>query len=73
MGDIRHRFAAPTPLERLALDFGHVRSSIHLVCAKSALDIPRVRAVADRLARELERAQPRPKRTSTPATRPKAR
>jgi DNA-binding transcriptional LysR family regulator len=54
LGDWRHRFARPTALVPLKFDLGpHARSSTHLVCAKSALDIPRVRLVADLLAQEL--------------------
>lgn len=54
LGDWRHRFARPTVLVPLKFDLGpHARSATHLVCAKSALDIPRVRLVADVLAQEL--------------------
>jgi DNA-binding transcriptional LysR family regulator len=54
LGDWRHRFARPTSLVPLKFDLGpHARSSTYLVCAKSALDIPRVRLVAETLAREL--------------------
>jgi len=56
LGDWRHRFARPTSLVPLKLDLGaHARSATYLVCAKSALDIPRVRVVADALAEELRR------------------
>ena len=42
----------------LGLDLGeHGRSALHLVCAKSALGVPRVRAVAELLAEELGWAQ----------------
>jgi len=54
LGDWRHRFARPTSLTPLKVDLGpHARSSVYLVCAKSALDIPRVRLVAEILAQEL--------------------
>ncbi|MBI2390484.1 MAG: LysR family transcriptional regulator [Deltaproteobacteria bacterium] len=53
---LRHRFSAPTNLVELKLQLPPLRRSMHLLCAKSALAIPRVRAVADLLARELERA-----------------
>ena len=33
-------------------------SAIHLVCAKSALAVPRVRAVADLIVAELDRQRP---------------
>jgi hypothetical protein len=34
------------------------RGTLFLVCAKSALDIPRVRIVADLLVEELRRVEP---------------
>ncbi|MBX3183785.1 MAG: LysR family transcriptional regulator [Polyangiaceae bacterium] len=44
-------------LQRLHLDLGpHARSSLHLVAAKSALAVPRIRAVAEQVTRALERA-----------------
>lgn len=53
-GDVRHRFAPPTTLVPLNIDLGpHSTSGMYLVCAKSALDIPRVRVVAELLAEEL--------------------
>jgi DNA-binding transcriptional LysR family regulator len=58
LGRVRHRFSAPTSLVELDLDLGGViTSSLHLVCAKSALEIPRVRAVADLLVRELRHTE----------------
>jgi DNA-binding transcriptional LysR family regulator len=58
LGDVRHRFAAPTRLVPLELDLGpYARSQIHLVCVRSALDTLRVRVVADLLAAELQRIQ----------------
>lgn len=45
--------------------FAPVPSNLYLVSAKSALLIPRVRAVADLLSEELSRAKVLPKRTST--------
>ena len=54
LGDWRHRFARPTSLVPLKFDLGpHASSPVYLVCAKSALDIPRVRLVAEILAQEL--------------------
>ncbi len=53
---LKHRFSGKTNLEELDLDFGLLRSETCLVCAKSALEIPRVRAVADLLAAELAAA-----------------
>ncbi len=53
---ITHRFAVSSSLVPLEIDLGpYARSSQYLVCAKSALDIPRVRVVAELLAAELER------------------
>lgn len=60
LGRVAHRFAGPSTLAPLDLDLGpYSRSSLHLVCAKSALDIPRVRTVADLLATELVRMKRR--------------
>lgn len=56
LGRVRHRFSRDTPLLELDLGFPPVPSSLHLVSAKSALAIPRVKAVADLLAAELSRA-----------------
>jgi DNA-binding transcriptional LysR family regulator len=59
VADVRHRFLRPTslvPLPQLALG-EFAESSVYLVCAKSALDIPRVRVVAELLAEELKRAR----------------
>jgi hypothetical protein len=54
LGAWRHRFARPTSLVPLKFDLGpHARSATHLVCAKSALEIQRVRLVAEVLAAEL--------------------
>jgi DNA-binding transcriptional LysR family regulator len=68
LGRVRHRFSRATTLEELDVDLGvKLTSSMHIVCAKSALDIPRVRAVADLLAGELKHATvdgPRPGRTT---------
>lgn len=50
----KHRFSRDAALVPLGLDLGpHARSALHLVCAKSALAVPRVRAVAELLAEEL--------------------
>ena len=53
LGRFRSKRALPTPLVEMKLDFGKLQSSLHLVCARSSLSIPRVRAVADLLAAEL--------------------
>jgi DNA-binding transcriptional LysR family regulator len=57
----RSRFALATRLVVMTLDFGKLMSSMHLVCARSSLAIPRVRAVADLLATEMKATKPRAK------------
>jgi DNA-binding transcriptional LysR family regulator len=52
LGRVRHRFSISTLVE-IDVDVGDLKRTLHLVCAKSALDIPRVRAVADLLVDEL--------------------
>jgi DNA-binding transcriptional LysR family regulator len=52
LGRTRHRFSQSTLVE-LDVDMGEPTRALHLVCAKTALDIPRVRAVADRLVAEV--------------------
>lgn len=59
---VQHRFTRETPLVELDIDLPPVPASLHLVCARSALAIPRIRAVAERLAAELSRADTRPPR-----------
>jgi DNA-binding transcriptional LysR family regulator len=55
----RHRFSLSTQLVPLDLPLGpYAKASMHLVCAKSALEVPRVRAVADLLIDELKRRKP---------------
>jgi DNA-binding transcriptional LysR family regulator len=54
----RHRLMRRRALVPLPVDLGpYARSALYLVCARSALDIPRVRRVADLLVAELERTQ----------------
>jgi DNA-binding transcriptional LysR family regulator len=54
LAHVPHRFARPTNLVPLRVDLGrYARSTTYLVCAKSALDIQRVRVVVDLLAGEL--------------------
>jgi DNA-binding transcriptional LysR family regulator len=57
LGRGRSTRALPTSLVELDLDFGKIRATTYLVCAKSALAIPRVRAVADLLVAELEKTE----------------
>lgn len=55
LGDFRSPRALPSALTRMTIDFGKLTASMHLVCARGSLTIPRVRAVADLLAEELRR------------------
>jgi DNA-binding transcriptional LysR family regulator len=61
LGRTRHRFSPPTSLVELELDLGEIKSALHLVAAKSALAIPRVRAVAELLAAEIQGVTKLPK------------
>jgi DNA-binding transcriptional LysR family regulator len=54
MHKVRHRFNQDPVLVPLGLDLGpHRTSELHVVCAKSALAVARVRAVAELLQEEL--------------------
>lgn len=58
LGKVRHRFNRHVGLQPLGLDLGqHSKSSLHVVCAKSALGVSRIRAIAELLAEELGYAQ----------------
>ena len=58
MHRVRHRFNRDSDLVPLRLDLGpHAKSSLHVVCAKSALGVARVRAVAELLKSELMYAE----------------
>jgi DNA-binding transcriptional LysR family regulator len=58
LGRSRHRFTRPGPLVPLPLELGpEARTGLWLVCARSALHIARVRAVADLLVAELGQLQ----------------
>jgi len=60
LGRVSHRFSKESPLVPLDLDLGpHARQELHLVCAKSAMDIPRVRKVAELIVEELKRTKRR--------------
>jgi DNA-binding transcriptional LysR family regulator len=61
LGRAEHPFSSSRLVE-LELDLGAVRRTLHLACARSALQIPRVRAVADLLAAEMARTVVRKKR-----------
>jgi molybdate transport repressor ModE-like protein len=59
LGRVSHRFSRSRGLVPLDLDLGPAkRGVLCLVCAKSALDIPRVRLVADLLRAELPHIRP---------------
>ena len=52
-GSVRHRFSLASSIVSLDIELGaHATSALHLVCAKSALAAPRVRAVADLIVTE---------------------
>ena len=53
LSGFRSRFDPPRVLVPLALGFGSMTSTHELVCARGALAIPRIKAVADLLAKEL--------------------
>ncbi len=53
-----HRFSRPTSLVPLSVDLGRfARGAMHLVSARSALDIPRVRLMAQLIEAELRRVE----------------
>ncbi|MFO0595307.1 MAG: LysR family transcriptional regulator [Myxococcaceae bacterium] len=59
LGRVKHRFSRESRLVPLDLDLGpYARQTSYLVCAKSALDVPRVRRVVELLQDELKRARP---------------
>ncbi len=50
-----HRFSFPSPVVALDIDLGaQASSTLHLVCARSAVAVPRVRAVAEMVLAALE-------------------
>ncbi|MBN1208115.1 MAG: LysR family transcriptional regulator [Myxococcaceae bacterium] len=58
LGHVAHRFSRARNLVPLDIDLGPwAKSQLHLVCAKSALDIPRVRKVSELLVAELQQAK----------------
>jgi DNA-binding transcriptional LysR family regulator len=58
------RYAMPSNLVVLELDFGRIKTAMHLVCARSALGVPRIKAVADLLGKELHEETRRPRQVS---------
>ncbi|QSQ21698.1 LysR family transcriptional regulator [Pyxidicoccus parkwayensis] len=60
LSKLAHRFSRDRGLVPLDIDLGpYAKGETHLVCAKSALDIPRVRKVSELLVEEMERMQRR--------------
>jgi len=58
MQKVRHRFNRESHLVPLGLELGpHAKSSFHVVCAKSALGVARIRAIAELVAAELVYAE----------------
>ena len=58
MGKVRHRFNQSSSLVPIGLDLGpNAQGELHVVCAKSALGVARIRAVAELLADELRHAE----------------
>jgi DNA-binding transcriptional LysR family regulator len=55
LSELHLRREPPLALVPLAVDLGGVRAIHQLVCARSALVVPRIAAVAERLGRELTR------------------
>ncbi|HEX4515777.1 MAG TPA: LysR family transcriptional regulator [Polyangiaceae bacterium] len=56
LGKVMHRFSK-NQLVEITLPMKLPKSSLYLACARSALDVPRVRAVADLLAGELTKTR----------------
>jgi DNA-binding transcriptional LysR family regulator len=67
LGRAKHRFSGDSGLVELEIDLGPIPAALYLVSTKSALAIPRVRAVADLLADELKRVEGRPAHPARPA------
>lgn len=58
---LHYRRAPPSPLVELEVSLGAPPAKTHVVAARAALSVPRVRAVAELLARELESTRARPR------------
>lgn len=56
LGRVEHRFIRTRKLVKLDLELAAIPRTLYLVGARGALEIPRVRAVAELLAAELEKA-----------------
>jgi DNA-binding transcriptional LysR family regulator len=58
LGRVSHRYSKDSGLVPLEIDLGaHARQELHLVSAKSAMDVPRVRRVAELIVEELKRTK----------------
>jgi DNA-binding transcriptional LysR family regulator len=67
LAQLQHRFSRPMPLVELKVQgIRPYETAIHLVASKSALSIPRVRLVADRLTEILAPPARRPRRSTSP-------
>lgn len=55
LGRLRHRYQRDVGLVELPERFGRMSAKLHLAAGRTALEIPRVKAVADRLAQVLMR------------------
>jgi DNA-binding transcriptional LysR family regulator len=62
LGRARHPFMLPTALVELPLDLPLPGSELHLIAARTAMEIPRVKSVAELLAREMARVDTGAKR-----------
>ncbi|MBS2026475.1 MAG: LysR family transcriptional regulator [Deltaproteobacteria bacterium] len=58
---VPHRFSRPTSLVALDVDLGPYKvAPMHLVCARSALDVPRIRKVAQLIEVEMAKLERKP-------------
>ncbi len=70
LGRVRHPYSVDRGLCELALNLGsQTRGATHLVCAKSALGIPKVRAVAELIAEDFASATAPARQTPAPRRR----
>lgn len=53
LGRFENRAALPTSLVEMKVSFGKLTTALHLVAARASLTIPRVKAVADVIAKEV--------------------
>jgi DNA-binding transcriptional LysR family regulator len=57
LGDVQHRFSDSCGLVEVPIQLPRRKGSLHLVCAKSAVTVPKIRAVAEAIAQELAHAK----------------